>query len=94
MSEAKIVINYEEIIQSIGEEFQDIWYALQSDDVDEEVKKQVSCIKTIEISDEQSFVKKQENNKLLQSTLYVAVKFGSGATNYGSSVTPISLYCV
>jgi len=94
MSEAKIVINYEEIIQSIGEEFHDIWYALQDENVDEEVKKQISFIKTIEISDEQSFVKKRETQNLLQSTLYIVIRFGSGATNYGSSVTPISLYCV
>ena len=93
MSEAKIVINYEEIIQSIGEEFQDIWYALQDID-DDDIKKQISFIKSIEISDEQSFIKKRESENLLQGTLYIAIKFGSGATNYGSSVTPISLYCV
>ena len=91
MSETKIVVNYEEIIQSIGEQFQDVLDGLKNV---EEIKDQIAFVQSIEISDEQSFVKKREDKDLLKSTLYIMVRFGSGATNYGSSVTPISLYCV
>ena len=97
MSEANVVINYESVIQAIGEEFQDIWHALQDLDDSEqnkEIKKIISNIKVIEISDEQSFIPKRRDRKLLQGTLYVVVRFGSGAINYANSVTPISLYCV
>lgn len=98
MSEAKVVINYESVVQAIGEEFQDIWYALQdlddSIEANKEIKEQIANIKCIEISDEQSFVPKRRDKKLLQGTLYVVVRFGSGAINYANSVTPISLYCV
>ena len=97
MSEANVVINYENIINAIGEQIQDVWYALQNlgnTDEEKEIKKQISNIKAIEISDEQSFVRKREEKPLLQGTLYIVVRFGAGAINYGSSVTPISLYCV
>ena len=96
MAETKIVVNYEQIIQKIGEELQDVWRGLKDLEGDEtaEIRKQISNIKAIEISDEQSFVKKEKTEKLLQGTLYIAIKFGPGATNYGSSVSPISLYCV
>lgn len=98
MAEPKIVVNYKEIIESIGQELQDVWYGLKSLDsrVEENQKiiELISNIKTIEISDEQNFVKKRQAKSLLQGTLYIVVRFGAGATNYGSSVSPISLYCV
>ena len=97
MREAKIVINYEQIVNAIGEELQDVFYALASLDDDDEGKaiaNQMKSIKAIEIADEQNFVRKSREKKLLQGTLYVVVKFSPGATNFGSSVSPIMLMCV
>lgn len=93
MSEAEVIINYESIVKAIGNQFQDIWSAL-SETEDDGIKKMISNITSIEISDEQSFVSKRKKQALLQGTLYIAVRFGSGAINYANSVTPISLYCV
>lgn len=93
MSEAEVIINYESIVQAIGKQFQDIWNALIETE-DDGIKKLISNITSIEISDEQSFVSKRKKQALLQGTLYVAVRFGSGSINYANSVTPISLYCV
>lgn len=93
MSEAKVIINYESIVKAIGKQFQDVWSAL-SETEDDGIKKLISNITSIEISDEQSFVSKRKKQALLQGTLYIAVRFGSGAINYANSVTPISLYCV
>lgn len=90
---AEVIINYESIVQAIGKQFQDIWNALIETE-DDGIKKLISNIKSIEISDEQSFVSKRKKQALLQGTLYVAVRFGSGSINYANSVTPISLYCV
>lgn len=98
MAEAKIVINYEQIIKALGAELQDVYFALANLDPDVEENKaileQVKSIKAIEISDEQSFVRKDKEKKMLKGTLYVVVKFSPGATNFGSSVSPISLLCV
>lgn len=102
MADVKIVINYEQIIKSLGEELQDVYYALLGLDTDDEetgaanqaIIGQIKNIKAIEIADEQNFVRKDREKKLLKGTLYVTVRFSPGATNFGSSVSPISLYCV
>ena len=86
-----IVINYIDIIQAIGEQIQQVWYALQESDK-EEIIREISNIKKIEVSDEQSFNKKRSENKVEKGAVYVVVRFGSGSINYGSSLTPISLY--
>ena len=93
MSEAEVIINYDSIVQAIGNQFQDVWSALREME-DDGIKNLISNITSIEISDEQSFVSKRKKQALLQGTLYIAVRFGSGAINYANSVTPISLYCV
>lgn len=98
MSEAQIVVNYEQIIRAIGRELQDVYFALGSLDPDVEENKpileQIKSIRAIEISDEQNFVRKDREKKTLKGTLYVVVRFSPGATNFGSSVSPISLMCV
>lgn len=89
----EVVINYIEIIQAIGEQFQSVWYALK-DSTDPNVIEEIKNVKKIEVSDEQSFSKKRNENKTEKGTIYIVVRFGAGAINYGSSVTPISLYCI
>lgn len=86
-----VVINYANIIRAVGEEFQNVWYALKDSD-DEGIVSQITNIKKIEVSDEQSFNKKKGESKIEKGTVYIVVRFGSGSINYGSSVTPISLY--
>ena len=93
MAQAEVVVNYIEIIQSIGEELQNVWYALKETS-NEEILDEIKNIKKIEVSDEQSFNKKKNENKIEKGTIYVVVRFGSGSINYGSSVTPISLYAI
>lgn len=98
MAEAKIVINYEQIIRALGAELQDVYFALAALDQTVEDNKaiinQIQNIKAIEIADEQNFVRKDREKRLRKGTLYVVVKFSPGATNFGSSVSPISLMCV
>ena len=98
MSEAQIVVNYEQIIRAIGNELQDVYFALSSLDPDvaenKPILEQIKNIKAIEISDEQNFVRKDREKKTLKGTLYIVVRFSPGATNFGSSVSPISLMCV
>ena len=86
-----VVINYIDIIKLVGEQIQAVWYGLQESQ-DEGILKEISNIKKIEVSDEQSFNKKRNESKIEKGTVYVVVRFGSGSINYGSSVTPISLY--
>ena len=93
MAQAKVVVNYIEIIQAIGEQFQSVWYALKSSE-NEDILNQIKNIKAIEVSDEQSFNKKRDENKIDKGTVYIVAKFGSGSINYGSSVTPITLLCI
>lgn len=94
--EIQVIVNYESIIKSLGEEIQDVWYGLKTLEGDsfKDIVDAISNIKSIEISDEQSFVRKREERKTLQSTLYIVVKFGAGGINYGSSVVPVTLLCV
>lgn len=91
--QATIVINYDEIIYALGEQIQAVWSALKNSD-NEEIVREISNIKKIEISDEQNFITRENQNTLEKGTLYIVVKFGIGATNYGSSVAPVSLYCL
>lgn len=93
MAEANIVVNYIEIIQAIGEQIQSVWFALK-DTENEEIKEEIKNIKAIEVSDEQSFNKKRNENKIDRGTIYIVAKFGSGSTNFGSSVTPITLLAI
>ena len=88
---ADVVINYVNIIQAIGDQIQNVWYALK-DSEDEGIVNEISNIKKIEVSDEQSFNKKKGESKIEKGTAYIVARFGSGSINYGSSVTPISLY--
>lgn len=90
---ADVVINYVEIIRAIEKEILGIWYALQESQ-DENVKKEISNIKNIEVSDEQSFNKKRNEDKVEKGTVYIVVRFSAGSINYGSSVTPISLLVI
>jgi len=89
--EVKVVLDYGQIINIIGDEVQLVWRALKENEATSEM---ISNIKSIEISDEQSFIRKDREKKLLQGTVYIVVRFGSGSINFGSSVTPITLMCV
>lgn len=89
--EVKVVLDYGQIINIIGDEVQLVWRALKENEATSEM---ISNIKSIEISDEQSFIRKDRDKGLLQGTVYVVVKFGSGSINFGSSVTPITILCV
>lgn len=91
MSESKIVINYEEIVRYIASQVQYIWQELASD-TSEEISSLISNIKSIEVSDEQHFRKQESSRTLRRGTVYLIVRFSSGAINYASSVTPISIY--
>ena len=88
-----VVINYVEVIEAIGEQFQSVWYALKNS-ADEKVQKEIANVKKIEVSDEQSFNKKKSENKIEKGAIYIVARFSAGSINYGSSVTPISLYCI
>lgn len=90
---AEIVVDYIQIIEYIAKQLQVVFEAL-SQSSDETVAKQIAEIKSIEVTDEQSFIKKEKDNLLRNGSIYIAVRFGSGSINYGSSLTPISLYCI
>ena len=83
----EVIINYAHIVEIIGEQLQVVWDALKETNPD-----LIGAVKGIEVSDEQSFNKKQDEQKLEQGFVYIVVRFGAGSINYGSSVTPISLY--
>lgn len=91
MADELIVLNYGQIINAIGDELQVVWRALKENASTAEM---MENIKSIEISDEQSFIRKDKEQRLLKGTVYVVVKFGSGSINFGSSVTPITIMCV
>ena len=88
---AEVIIDYQKIVNYIGKEIQHVWDELVVDGSDE-IKTLVSAIKSIEISDEQFFRKQESNRKLRRGTVYLVVRFSSGAINYASSVTPVSIY--
>lgn len=89
---ADIVIDYNEIIEAIEEQFSVVFNSLAASS-DSEVKAEMAKIKQIVVSDEQNFVKKK---KVLvqQGYVYIVIKFGSGSINYASSVCPISISCM
>ena len=87
----EVIIDYQKIVNYVGKEIQHIWQELVSEGSDE-IKTLISAIKSIEVSDEQYFRKQESNRKLRRGTVYLIVRFSSGAINYASSVTPISIY--
>ena len=74
MAQAEVVVNYIEIIQSIGEELQNVWYALKETS-NEEILDEIKNIKKIEVSDEQSFNKKKNENKIEKGTIYYPANY-------------------
>ena len=86
-----VVINYADIIKSIGEQIQSVWKTLKDN---ENFAKEISNIEKIEVSDEQSFNKKRGESKIEKGAVYIVVRFGAGSINYGSTVAPISLYVI
>ena len=82
-----VIIDYEQIISRIGFEIQNVWEKLVEDK-----NTLMESIKSIEISDEQYFRKQEANRNLKRGTVYLVVRFSSGAINYGASVVPISIY--
>lgn len=93
MANANIVVNYQDLIQAIGTQLQDVWAGLKESS-DENVRKEIANIKSIEISDEQSYIKKKDQRVLEQGSVYVVIRFGVGSMNFGSTVAPVSLYCI
>lgn len=91
--QSSVVINYDEIIESIGSQFQFVLNALLNS-TEPEILETIRPIRQIKVSDEQMFDYENESIALEKGTLYIIVKFGLGAINYGSSVTPISLTCL
>lgn len=98
---AEIILDYGNIIDSISIELNSIWRELSSipkTDPNyknyENVVPLMQIIKAIEVSDEELYVKKRENNALNNGTLYVVVKFNPGPINFASSVVPIALICL
>ena len=90
---ADIVVRYQEIIRKIGVELQKVWDDLSSIS-DPAITKSISFVKAIEIADEQDFVKKDKEvtkKEIKDGKVYIVVRFGRGAINYGSTVTPITL---
>lgn len=87
---ATIVINYNKVIECIGEQLQSVWYALKQSG-NQEILDTINTITRIDVSDEQSFNIKRGNSQLEKGALYIVVKFGNGPINYATSVAPISL---
>lgn len=87
----EVVINYTDIITYISKEIEHIWQELSSSK-DVEITSLIANIKKIEVSDEQYFRKQEKNRTLRRGTVYLIVRFSAGSINYGSSVTPISIY--
>lgn len=90
-AETKVVIKYETIIQTIGNQFRSVWNALMNS---ADYKDEIKFVKNIEISDEQNFITKRDKGMIEPGTIYIVVKFGIGSINYGSSVAPITLMCL
>lgn len=86
-----VVIDYGKILNAIGQEFQKVWEDLVSSS-DQNVQEIISNVKSIEVSDEQYFRKQESSRTLRRGTVYLVVRFSAGSINYGSSVTPISVY--
>ena len=88
-TQTNVVVKYEHIISAIGQQLQSVLNALI--DVGD---KEIANIKNIEISDEQSFVNKEQDKQLKVGTVYIVVRFGVGTMNFGSTISPVSLYCI
>ena len=86
-----VVLNYQELIDSISIELKYIWKEL-IESPDKEIVNLISNIKGIIVSDEQFFRKQEANRALRRGTVYLVVRFSAGAINYDSSVVPISIY--
>lgn len=93
MPDSKVILNYEDIIDYIGEELRYILQELISNE-DKAISSLISNIKSIEISDEQHYKKQQANKQLNRGTVYLVVRFRSGPINFASSVTPIAIYAL
>ena len=87
-----VKINFEKLIQSIGQEIdiflEEIKSGASSGDLYyKEILEHLGNSKIL-IYDEQMFVKVKEINA---NDIYVVVKFGSAPTNFGSSICPVTL---
>lgn len=102
-----VVVDYIQIVNAIAKQFQIVYSELMANyqvaaQIEEAnrtekqqqdflVGEQLKNIGFLEISDEQSFTKKE--NKSIK-TCYIVVKFGVGTSNFASSVSPVSVLCV
>ena len=86
----EVIIDYSKIISCLGEQLTFIYDELVSSG-NEEIAKLIQNIKSIEVSDEQSFRKKQSDRATRRGTVYIVVRFSQGPINFASSVAPVSI---
>lgn len=87
-----VKINYTEIVDSIRAQFLTLFNEIEQGvaNADAESLKLLQDLNgvEVEVEDEQVFIKRSSHN---EDKVYIAVKFGSATTNFGSSVCNISL---
>lgn len=88
---ANVRIDYNEILNGIGSEIQEVFNqlkALKPGDDNSTLKQYVDAINKIIVSDEQSFMKAQDYH---EDNLYIVIRFGGATMNFGASQSNVSL---
>lgn len=88
MDRKNAIINYSQIIETIGAEIRTLKTEIDNGSADFSAVKDLISGVTFYVVDEQDFVKLKDIN---DKAIYIAVKFGNASTNFGGSVCPITL---